>query len=164
MASCSICTADNQEELEELGRQALAGSLSWREAARQGGIKYAVPLTAHMEKHYVDPLASHAEANESTYEALLQQAVTELQGEMAFAAPDVKALYAVAIANLIGLKDTKPSQQHLINALKAIQEVTGMKAENRHLLDYSRHITLDAAEDPEIEDAEVVPLRAIEAT
>ena len=49
----------------------------------------------------------------------------------------MKPLFAVAIRNLRGLGDTKPSQQHLIQALKTIQEMTGMKQEQRMMLQFA---------------------------
>lgn len=144
MAECSICAADNQEELETLGLQALAGHLSFRQAAIQGGMKYPQSLSTHMKKHYVGAVEQRAAEVASGYDALVNESVMELQREMSFAPPELKPLYAVAIQNLVGLRETKPSQQHLIAALKAIYDIRGMKLEQALLLDYAKNFAIEA--------------------
>jgi len=58
--------------------------------------------------------------------------------QFSFAPADVKPLILVAIQNLDGLRHTKASQQQLIAALKTVQEMTGMKNEQRMLLGFAK--------------------------
>lgn len=87
-----------------------------------------------MEKHYVEAIVRGAEEE---LDALIAEAVVDLHDAMRMAPPEVKPLYAAAIVNLRGLKDTKPSQQHLIQSLKTIQEMTGMRQEQRMMLTFA---------------------------
>lgn len=136
---CGICTASNQNELEALGVAALKGDKSWAGAAREGGLKHGQALKHHMELHYVDAVERVVEGIREENDLLIADAVKDLQAQMAVAPADVAPLYAVAIHNLRGLQDTKPSQQALTNALKAIHEIQGMKTEQRMLLEFSKH-------------------------
>lgn len=129
---CKACDADNREELEALGLQCISGEMSWREAERQGGYPRQ-SLLNHMEKHYVNAVVREAE---DEMDGLILDAVAELRASMKMAPTEVKPLYAAAIVNLRGLQDTKPSQQHLITALKTIQEMTGMRQEQRMMLSF----------------------------
>lgn len=135
---CSICNHDERDELEELGRQALEGELSWRGAADVGGLSHHKGLKNHMEKHFALPPTVEEEAMASMTGDLAQM-VEELKAQARIAPPEIAPFYAVAIRNLAGLEDTKPSQQHLIQALKAIHEVTGMKMEQRLMLEFAKH-------------------------
>lgn len=146
--ACKVCNATNQEELEAIGLEAMDESISWREAARRADFTHHAGFKNHMVEHYVDRQvrAAEEEAADET-DRLINQTVIELRDAMRIAPIDVKALYAAAIHNLLGLKQTKPSQQHLIMALRSIQEMTGMKNEQRLLLQFAEHMyaTLPAA-------------------
>lgn len=130
---CITCAADNQLELEAQGLEAMAGNISWREAGRRAGIAH-VPLKNHMEKHYVDAVVAKAD---DELDSLIAVAILELAQNMLHAPAEVKPLYAAAIVNLRGLKETKPSQAHLISSLKTIQEMTGMRQEQRLMLTFA---------------------------
>lgn len=155
---CAPCNADNRDEQEALGVRAMNGELSWRAAATELGLTHGAGLKNHMEKHYVLPTR---QATGHDYDVLIADSVEDLKAQMAVAPPELKPLYAVAIQNLVGLADTKPSQAHLIAAIKAIQEVTGMKMEQQMLLQYARHMEFEPPKaKPELEvyyeEAEVV--------
>lgn len=124
--------------LEELGQQALDGAISWRAAAREAGLSHHAGLKNHMESHY----AQAPSAQDVVMEALdadLQRMVDELRAQARMAPPEIAPFYAVAIRNLASIAETNPSQQHLIQALKAIHEVTGMKMEQRLMLEFAKH-------------------------
>lgn len=143
-SKCITCTAENQAELEAIGIQAMSGDISWREAARRAGMAH-IPLKNHMEKHYVDGVVAAAD---DQLDALIAQSIMELAQNMAVAPAEVKPLYAAAIVNLRGLKDTKPSQQHLIQSLKTIQEMTGMRQEQRLMLTFAEAMFKEVASTP----------------
>lgn len=134
---CSICNHDERDRLEELGQQALDGAISWRAAARDGDLSHHQSLKNHMEKHYALPPSE---------EELLMGAVSEdiaemiegLKQQARIAPPEIAPFYAIAIRNLAAIENTAPSQQHLIQALKAIHEVTGMKMEQRLMLEFAK--------------------------
>jgi hypothetical protein len=132
-ATCKTCEAPNRDEIEALGLKAVSGEISWREAARDSGLARYQSLQNHMDKHYVDNVAREAE---SEFDTLVIEGVAELRQAMRTAPAEVKPLYAVAIMNLKGLAETKPSQQHLIQSLKTIQEMTGMRQEQRLMLTF----------------------------
>jgi hypothetical protein len=151
--TCKTCLADNQDAIEAVGLQAMEGVISWRAAARELGWPDSSPLRNHMKQHYVaaversqnaELLAAEAQLNES-----IDDAVQDLFQAMRMAPPEVKPLYAAAIRNLQGLADTKPSQQHLISALKTIQEMTGMKQSQRMMLAFAEKMFPGAIEGPQ---------------
>lgn len=145
--TCQVCLHDDRDALEALGRRALTDpTYSWRQASRDTSVPH-MSLKNHMERHFV-----------ADHEAQAQEALTEdvadtlrnLRRNAALAPTEVQPLYFVAIRNLEGLMDTKPSQQHLLAAIKAIHEVTGMRNEQRILLAFAaEHFggTLEEAED-----------------
>lgn len=135
---CKVCNAENTDEQEAVGLLALDGEISWEEAKRRLGLPNPKGLQNHMAKHYVAPPSEVDEAL-SALPGLIAGSIEELQEQMRFAPPDVKPFYAIAIRNLSELENTKASQQNLIYALKAIHEVTGMKNEQRLMLDFARH-------------------------
>jgi len=135
--ACSICTADDPADLETLGLQAEMGEISWREAARRGGLSHAQGLRNHMEKHYHPPEGVLDPAEDELARELLRLE-GELLEQMALSPVEIRPLYAVAVRNLRGLLDTKPSQQNLVAALKAIHEITGMKMGQQMLLQFAR--------------------------
>lgn len=135
--ACRVCESDQRDEIEAQGLLAVAGEISWRAAGRAVDWTNYASIKNHMESHYV-------EAELRTVEAELQQAidasVAELLTQMRVAPAEVKPLYAAAIRNLQGLGATKPSQQHLISALKTIQEMTGMRQEQRMMLAFAERM------------------------
>lgn len=135
---CTVCNADNRDFLEELGQQALDGAISWRAATRDAGLNSHQSFKNHMEKHYAAP-SSNEELVMDAMVGDLATMVEELKANARLAPPEIAPFYAVAIRNLAGLQETKPSQQHLIQALKAIHEVTGMKMEQRLMLEFAKH-------------------------
>lgn len=146
---CGICRAPNLAELEVLGTLALKGEMTWAGAAREGGLNHGQAFKNHMERHFVAPSTKAVVGIEEENDLLIAEAVKDLQAQMAVAPTDVAPLYAVAIHNLRGLKDTNPSQQALTNALKAIHEIQGMKQEQRVLLEMSKHYNvIDVAPEP----------------
>lgn len=138
MSACSICSSERCDELEALGLAAMKGESSWRAAAQAAGLTHHKGLQNHMEKHYVAPMLAAEAAADDALAVLIKDSLEELSTAMAHAPAEVKPLYAVAIRNLAGLRETKPSQQHLIAALKTIHEVTGMRMEQRLMLDFAR--------------------------
>lgn len=157
MAGCATCAAPNQAELEAIGLEALEERTSWREAARRAGFSHHAGFKNHMEKHYVQAAVRVAQ---DEFEALIAEAEYELLQQFhGTADASAKALYLVALQNLRGLRETKPSQQHLVNALKTIAELTGMKAEQKLMLQFSKSFFKQAPAPPkaiDIPDAEVV--------
>ena len=134
---CSICNHDERDRLEELGQQALDGAISWRAAARDGGLSHHTPLSNHMKKHFAQPPTSEEEMLANLSEDL-QEMVEALKAQARIAPPEIAPFYAIAIRNLAAIDQTAPSQQHLIQALKAIHEVTGMKMEQRLMLEFAK--------------------------
>jgi len=74
----------------------------------------------------------------------------------------VKPLYATAIRNLRGLMETKPSQQHLIAALKGIHEITGMRMEQQMMLAFGQKMFGAPQETVKVE-VERVDVRQLDA-
>lgn len=146
MITCKVCLHDETPTLEAIGREALDEQISWRAAEREAQ-PYGISrqsLKNHMETHYAKAIERSLDtellAVESEFDASVNLAVADLFDAMRMAPPEVKPLYMAAIRNLQGLKDTKPSQQHLIMALKTIQEMTGMKQEQRMLLQFAEQM------------------------
>lgn len=162
MAMCKVCSSMNSESIEEVGTRAVEGVISWRAAERElaalGHVVARASLQNHMETHYFDKEVREVE---SEFDAAIAEGVADLFQAMRFAPPEVKPLYAAAIRNLQGLKDTKPSQQHLIMALKTIQEMTGMKQEQRMLLQFAEQMFHEIAARPEASVIDVVEIPAL---
>lgn len=129
--ACKVCEADNRDAIEAVGLQALKGDISWRAAGREVDWTNYASIKNHMETHYIQ---EELRSVEDEMDAAVQESIAELYLAMRTAPAEVKPLYAAAIRNMQGLKDTKPSQQNLITALKTIQEMTGMKQEQRMML------------------------------
>lgn len=159
---CSICEHVNSAELEVYGRQALEGAISWREAARRGDLTHAQGLKNHMEKHFVSETAKVQSQLDDVLGLELAATEAELIEKMRVAPAEVKPLYATAIRNLRGLLETKPSQQHLIAALKGIHEITGMRMEQQMMLAFGAKMFGEVS-GPEKVAVEVVPHKQIEA-
>ena len=138
MSQCSICEDDNQIEMEAVAKRAVDGLISWREAARQCNLTHAQGLKNHMERHFVSERDNLISALDDELGVALAETETELLEKLRFAPAEVKPLYATAIRNLRGLMETKPSQQHLIAALKGIHEITGMRMEQQMLLAFGQ--------------------------
>ena len=128
MSACGVCTSPNVEAIEEVGKLCLRGELSWRKGNEQAGYHNYQAFKRHMENHYVSPADAAAAKSQDVLDARLQveidQAAEELLHNMSVAPPDLKPLYATAVHNLRHLTETKPSQQHLVAALKTIHEIT----------------------------------------
>lgn len=154
MNNCKVCNADNRDEIEELGLKALSGEFSWRAVGRALDWQNSASIKHHMESHYIEHELREVE---DEMQVAINEAVKDLYTQMRVAPPEVKPLYAAAIRNLQGLKDTKPSQQHLIAALKTIQEMTGMRQEQRMMLAFAERMF---GEQPTIID--VAPLDELE--
>lgn len=137
--TCGVCNSPRQEELEEFAVEAVEGRLSWREVARQLGLSHHNSLKNHMERHWVAPPSAEEQALQE-WPTLVAQTIEELSDQLRFAPTEVKPFYLIAIQNLKELDRTKPSQTNLINALKAIHEVTGMKMEQRMMLAYAQEM------------------------
>lgn len=138
MNGCKTCESPDQEAIEALGRQAIEGTLSWTKAAAQAGVTRGA-LRNHMTEHVVAPAIAEAQAAaESEMEQLIGQAKQGLLDQFYIAPDDVKPLILVAIHNLEQLPSTKPTQEQLIRSLKTIQEMTGMKNEQRMLLGFAK--------------------------
>lgn len=164
MSACATCEAENQDELEEAGELAVKGEISWREAARRTGLTHHTGLKAHMTRHWTPPKVPGAAGVE---QSLIFSTAAELEAQARLAPPELKPLYLVAIQNLVGLTKTKPSQHNLIIALKAISEITGMKMEQRFMLEFGQAMfaaplpspavaELSPGADGDIVDAELV--------
>lgn len=137
MSACGICTSDRLEELEALAAEAACGQRSWRSVAAEAGLTHHASLKNHFLKHRVSAPTPVEEAL-GELDGLIADTMRELALQMKFAPVEVRPFYAVAIKNLQGLTGTQASQQHLIHALKAIHEVTGMKLEQRLMLEFAR--------------------------
>lgn len=160
--NCSICTNDHRENLERLGLEALQERRSWRSITTETDLTHTAGLRNHMEKHFTHSLVERAKQEQGDALAgFLKEALSELTMAMAVAPTETKPLYAMMIHNLSSLEKTQPSQQSLIAAAKAIHEITGMKMQQRLLLNYAEAFqgALPAPKkelEPPIEDAEVV--------
>ena len=146
MSACGTCSLEDseRERLEACGFRALKGEVSWREAARLAGLNHHTSLKTHMEKHTEKPV-NPTEAALADVDDLIAETIEELKVQMRMAPVEVKAFYATAIRNLAGLMATQPSQANLIGALKAIHEVTGMKMEQRMMLQFAQQMFAPAA-------------------
>lgn len=162
VVKCKICLADNQEEQEAMGLLAISGEISWREAVRRLGLSHHASLQNHMKNHYI--VAQQREVLDD-FDRYVEEAVADLLQQFAVAPPEVKPLLLAAVHNIRELRDTKPSQQHLIASLKAIQEMTGMKQEQRMMLLFAERMFGEVAApadlpqlpDPNIIDVEPLP-------
>lgn len=135
---CSVCTAENVEELEELGRLVLAGEISWRESARRGGLNHYKKLQNHMARHYVSELAVEENRFENDVEAEVLETQRLLLEKSKVSPPEVRPMYLAAIYNLGQLAKTRPSQSVLVQALKTATEMTGMKMEQQLMLEFAQ--------------------------
>lgn len=132
--TCSICLADNQEDIEAWGLKAQRGAISWREGAKEANVYHHTALKRHMEAHYEAPVTAEVV---DEFQMALDAAIRELQVAMSSAPPEVKPLYAVAIQNMRVLPDTKGSQQNLISAIKGIHDAVGKRTEQALMMAYA---------------------------
>ena len=159
MPSCGICAAPNVREVETVGLQALAEKISWREASRQTGHNHT-SLKNHMQQHYVDQ--TQADYDDYISEELLkyaQRAMEGLRGHFEEVPDDAKPMVVVAMHNLKDLHKTPSSQKNLTEALKTIQQMTGMKSEQRGLLLFAQ--AMKAKNIPEL--LPIIEVEALEA-
>lgn len=142
---CLVCLAADIEMLEARGAEALEaertkapGGLSWRRAVEGTAIR-GEQLKNHMLKHVVQPeIQAATDEHDEHMRALIEEAKADLEAQFRIAPADVKPLILVAIHNLDFLRLTKPSAENLIKALKTVQEMTGMKNEQRMLLAFGQ--------------------------
>jgi hypothetical protein len=135
--ACAICALDNREEVEaEAALLVLEGTGSWLGMGNKFGINRQ-SLKNHMERHWVAPPSPTERALEG-FDQQVADAIEGLLAQMAIAPPELKPFYAVAIQNLQHIGNTNPSQQNLLAALKGIHEVTGMKMEQRLMLEFGQ--------------------------
>ena len=153
-AACKICSHPQREELESECLEAQAGTKSWRSIFMAFELSgNPASLKNHMDKHYSPVLDSVS----SDFKELVAECVEGLKELLAMAPPELKPLYLTAIKNTLGLANTQPSQQNLINAMKVIQEVAGMKQEQRFMLEYAKHaFPAPVAAIEDIVDAELI--------
>lgn len=138
-ARCSVCTHADRELAETAGAEALAGAISWRQAALPFGVRHE-QLKRHMEAHVVAPAeAELSEQEASEFDALVARAKDGLLEQFDYLPPDIRPLLLIATHNLDGIKRSRASMETLIKALKAIQEMTGMKQEQRLMLEMARN-------------------------
>lgn len=134
---CKACHHDQRDALEEYGRGVLVGRGSWRQGRELFGL-HPQSFKSHMEKHVVAPeVDAINEEIDYAMDKLVQEAREGLYEQFRLASDDVKPLVLVAIHNLDGLRNTKTSQENLVRSLKTIQEMTGMKNEQRMLLGFA---------------------------
>lgn len=134
---CTIGKRPDQAACEYQGQLAIHGEVSWNAAAKAIGV-YPQTLKTHMMKHLVLPSLKEADEEKNTHlRALIEVAKGELEAQFYVSPSDVKPLILAAIHNLDGLLTTKPSQEVLLRALKTAQEMTGMKTEQRLMLDFA---------------------------
>lgn len=156
--ACKTCESPERETIEQVGRLALDGDLSWRQAAEKVGYSHHAPLKAHMERHFVaEAVASAEEEFRQLYEETREELALRIaQTEN----PEAKSLLLIAYQNLLGLRDTKPSQQNFIAALKAVHEIQGMKVQQALILGmkskFPKKVESTSKPVRELEEAEVV--------
>ncbi|MGZ4523642.1 MAG: hypothetical protein ACXVXO_09535, partial [Mycobacteriaceae bacterium] len=100
MSACAICASPDQDRLEALGRDALAGTRSWRSAAMEGEVRDRA-LKNHMHAHVVAPAVAEAtQEREDHMDALIAEARAGLETMFYTAPADVQPLILVAMQNL----------------------------------------------------------------
>lgn len=120
--------------MEAIGVQALKEEISWREAARQLDFKTHRSVSNHMLNHWQSEAQKSRAVADDELVAAIVDAERGLLDAAAVSPAQVRALYLTAAKNLRGLMDTQPSQGNLIAALKAAQEITGMKTQHQLLI------------------------------
>lgn len=94
-----------------------------------------------MERHVLEPEIEAAEtAIEDEFRTLIEEAKDGLRSLFRTSPPDVKPLILVAMHNLDELRRTKGSQADLTKALKTVQEMTGMKNQQKLLLGFAENM------------------------
>lgn len=103
-----------------------------------------------------------AEAQNRLSEAVAS-AIGDLRSRMELAPAEVKPLYLVAIHNLELLHRTPPSQKNLVDALRTIEEMTGMRAEQRLMLTFAQAFFREIPSSDRLQiPAEVVDVEQVE--
>lgn len=154
MSACKVCNSDDKEAVEGLGRQALDGERSWNSIAKELGYTHHAGLKNHMENHYSTG-PTLADEQRDWLEGQINQVVPRLAGMLPQMTPEVQALTLVIIKNLMELPETKPSQQHLLAAVKTVQEITGMKMEQQLMFAYAQQAF--AGEMPHVPETPALP-------
>lgn len=135
---CKTCNHPQRDAAEAYGLEVLAGRGSWRKAKELFDL-HPQSFKAHMERHVVAPAErKRDEEVDSMFESLVGEARDGLMAQFYLASDDVKPLILIAIHNLEGLQNTKTSQENLVRSLKTVQEMTGMKNEQRMLLSFAQ--------------------------
>lgn len=153
-SGCKICLNPQRAEIEAMCLEAIAETKSWRSVFMAFELTgNPASLKNHMDKHY----APVVDVVMSDFDDLVAECIVGLKELLATAPAELKPLYLTAIKNTMGIARTQPSQQNLINSLKVIQEVAGMKQEQRFLLEYSKHaFPQPVAALEEMDEAEIV--------
>jgi hypothetical protein len=121
------------------------------EVEERYGLKlYPRTLTTHKQQHMGAAIAEKDEWRQT-----LDNVRDELRREMSTASVLIKPLYMVALRNLDALEDTKPSQDSLIKAVKALSDIQG-NASDRDALAAA---AIGAAEQAATSTGRVVRLR-----
>lgn len=139
--TCGICAREDLEDVEQFcfeNAQEFGGELSWKACSRELGLSHSNSITNHMRRHFVAPMVDTQRALDGEWERQVQLLEAELYEAANHAPAEVRPLYLVAIRNVRGLLETKPSQQNLTQALKAIHEITGMRVEQKLMLEYAK--------------------------
>ena len=151
-ARCSICTSGDREAIERQIEAARAGTESWREIARRTGRRVET-LRNHADKHM-----GGGPVLDRGWSEMVDSTVASVAEMFESMPPDVKPLLLLVIHNLRSLAHTRPSQSNMIMALKTIEEMTGLKVQNKVLLEFAR-AAFGGAVDREVIDADVVDER-----
>lgn len=159
-STCKACAHEQRDAIEAYGLEVMAGRGSWRSGKTLFDL-HPQSFKTHMEKHVVAPATHAANAEiDDMMDALIKDAREGLMEQFRMAGDDVKPLVLVAIHNLEGLRNTKTSQENLVKSLKTIQEMTGMKNEQRMLLGFAQAMFTKAnnLKELDIETAEIIDL------
>lgn len=140
MASCNCKVGtdlppDAVEWLEaEMNRNRPYRALCAEVEEKYGVRLFPRTLTTHKQQH----MGAAADAK-SEWRETLDAVRDELRKEMAGASVLIKPLYLVSLRNLDALEDTKPSQEALIKAVKALSDITGNASDRDALAAYAVH-------------------------
>lgn len=165
MNQCKVCAHEQRAEIEEASMQVMQGVRSWKSVARDYGFTHHAGIKNHYDRHFKPPKSPSEQAVDTFLaDGELEGMVKALMEQAKMARPEVAPLYALAARNLASIADTKPSQQHLIASLKAIQEITNMGTQQSMMLAYAQvafgeskgQIEAVTGAKAEIVDAEVI--------
>lgn len=159
---CKACNHEDRDLIEEYGRGVMEGRGSWRQGREKFGL-HPQSFKTHMEKHVVAPQVDALNAEvDSAMDRLVNEARQGLMEQFRMASDDVKPLVLVAIHNLDGLRNTKTSQENLVRSLKTIQEMTGMKNEQRMLLGFANAMFAKAEPKKQLPEQPIIDIPVAE--